>query len=292
MTKQHPHTSEFDQVAFARPPLTEVALALQVAAGSISIETAGEFVRSLKGAYPKQQQQPLAAPMEETFDQIPGVNLFDLQLNPQQFFGRTWLLNEDDSMLVQIQHDRVVLNWRALSTDAEYPRYDQLRRQLGELAAVLIAAAKQSDDALSFNMAEVTYINAIVPNSAAESTGHPDLAGVLKSTCKLPDDSFLAEPEDAQYEARWRIPATALGAEGDDAVLPVGRLMVLVSPGLSAADNAPIYVMRLTARVFPNGDDLDAAAKAMDVCHEWVVRGFEALTTEQMQETWEKEKAK
>lgn len=292
MTKQHQHTSAFDQVAFARPPLTEVALALQVGAGSISIETAGEFVGRLKDAYPKRQQQPLALPMEETFDQIPGVNLFDLQLNPHPFFGRTWLLNEDDSMLVQIQHDRVVLNWRALSTDSEYPRYDKLRERLCELARILIALAEHSGDTLSFNMAEVTYINAIVPANEPGSTGHPDLAGVLRSTAMLPKDSFLDEPEDAQYEARWRIPASELGAEGDQENLPVGRLMILASPGLSAADNAPIYVMRLTARVFPNGHDLDAATSALDVCHEWVVRGFDALTTEQMQASWGKEQTK
>ncbi len=35
--------------------------------------------------------------------------------------GRLWLLSDDDSLVVQVQHDRFYLNWRARA--GEYPRF-------------------------------------------------------------------------------------------------------------------------------------------------------------------------
>jgi len=36
----------------------------------------------------------------------------------------------------------------------------------------------------------------------------------------------------------------------------------------------------------PSGDTVDRAMKALDVGHEWVVLGFEDLTTAEMHEYW------
>jgi hypothetical protein len=62
----------------------------------------------------------------------------------------------------------------------------------------------------------------------------------------------------------------------------------LATPDVPPPGLIPIYLANLTARVMPNGATVDRAMKALDVGHEWVVRGFDDLTTAEMHRHWGK----
>ena len=60
----------------------------------------------------------------------------------------------------------------------------------------------------------------------------------------------------------------------------------MTTPDVLPSRLIPIYLVNLTARVMPNGDTVDRAMKALDLGHEWVVLGFEDLTTAEMHKHW------
>ncbi len=67
---------------------------------------------------------------------------------------------------------------------------------------------------------------------------------------------------------------------------PLGRLHVSIQPGWRKPDNAPIYVLELTARGAPTGIGMEGAQSFFDVGHDWIVRGFRDLTTSDMHKIW------
>jgi hypothetical protein len=67
---------------------------------------------------------------------------------------------------------------------------------------------------------------------------------------------------------------------------PVGRLHVSIQPGWRKPDNAPLFVLELTARGAPVGASIEGAGLFFDVGHEWIVRGFKDITTSAMHNAW------
>lgn len=68
---------------------------------------------------------------------------------------------------------------------------------------------------------------------------------------------------------------------------PVGRLYVSAAAALSE-EQKPIYVVQMSGRTIPEEPGTDAALAALDLGHEWVVKGFEDMTTNKMHEIWER----
>jgi hypothetical protein len=93
-------------------------------------------------------------------------------------------------------------------------------------------------------------------------------------------ETFLGAPEDETLQARWRIPNRL------DVDRPVGRLYLSASPALEPQTNLPIYLVNLTGHVLPSEERQEAALDALDLAHDWVVRAFEAITTEVMHTAW------
>src|SRR3954469_22670112 len=107
-------------VTFRRPPVAEVALAVQFDAPVVDVEILGQLVTRLKSEFPDREQQPALPPMVEPTGLLNPPQI-ELQFGPMPVFGRTWLLTTDGHHLVQIQSDRLVFNWRRLNADVEYP---------------------------------------------------------------------------------------------------------------------------------------------------------------------------
>ena len=94
---------------------------------------------------------------------------------------RYWFLSEDDSMLVQLQHDLITLNWRRRSRDAIYPGYTVLGERIEAVLRELEAVLREDEDRpgqILPNWCEVTYVNQIEPD--------PDGGG------RVPLDGFSA----------------------------------------------------------------------------------------------------
>ncbi len=112
--------------------------------------------------------------------------------------------------------------------------------------------------------------------NAARISRSPPLGRFLRPVGSFAGD-FLSEPEDARLQARWRIP-------GDNGA-PVGRLYAAADPAFNL-DGTPIYLLTLTARLLADQAEPSAAVELLDLAHDWIVRGFKDLTTDEMHTTW------
>jgi uncharacterized protein (TIGR04255 family) len=258
-------------VDFDRPPVVEVALAVQFAPVIDSLDAAA-YATQIKEEFPRRAEQPPRPSMEERFEEPDGLP-FRFQILEEPPTPLFWFLTEDESQLIQVQQDRFALNWRKVASSPEYPRYPILRERFTEyLAELTDLLAAQGKEPLKPDWCEVTYINQIDP----EDGQRLPLREVL-SVVQEPTFSFLPEAEDAQAATRFRI------VEHDN---PIGRLIVNANAAVRAADRAPVWILTLTARLRVATESGEGILRRLDLGREWVVRGFVDLTTERMHTTW------
>jgi uncharacterized protein (TIGR04255 family) len=184
-----------------------------------------------------------------------------------------WFQSDDRSRLVQLQRDWLACNWQGLS-DVTYPRYEATEQYfLGTWDKLATFLAAGNYDGPVANQCELTYVNHIVPGKVWSRRGQVDK--VLRVAGKA--SRFLPEPEDAQFTFRYRIPY-----EGRD----VGRLYVQAAPG-AKNDGSPVIQLNMIARGLPLAEGRDGLTAFFRLAHEWIVRGFAAVTTERAQkELW------
>lgn len=255
---------------FDAPPVVEVVLGVQFRPlfGLRPIEL-GPLREAWRPTHPVVQEQPLLPPAIEAPAGGPRVAQFVVgpALNT-----RVWFLSEDTSSLVQLQHDRLTVNWRQVASTA-YPRYPAVRASFAERSADLSRFVDEHAlGRLSVTQAEVTYINAI--EATQEELG--DLGRVFRHW-NVPA-SHLGQPEQAQCTLVFPIPGAGR---------PPVRLYAAVNPA-QRPDGTPSLFLTLTVRGAPAGDDLEEALRFMDQAHAHVVRSFAELTPETMHARWER----
>ena len=82
---------------------------------------------------------------------------------------RLWMVNDNDTRLIQVQPDRLVVNWRKVGGDDVYPRYEAIREQFTAVVDKFSAfLAEQELDELRVNQCEITYINHIPVSDEAD----------------------------------------------------------------------------------------------------------------------------
>src|ERR1700730_9049718 len=117
-----PHLPEF-----ARPPIVELVLGLQFGrVPGLNIAHLVGLAELFSAEYPTLQEMPPLTPSFEVFglptNQIPTISF-------APFLGmRIWVSSKDETSLIQLQPDRLVLNWRKMSPTDEYPRYTEMQR--------------------------------------------------------------------------------------------------------------------------------------------------------------------
>jgi uncharacterized protein (TIGR04255 family) len=266
---------------FERPPVVEVALAVQFRAPRLDPLQVALFAASVADEFPRREQHPSRPPISEDFA-VPSTGVpFQIEIFDRPPMPRFWLMSEAGDRLLQVQQDLVALNWRKIRSEDEYPRYPALRQafaeRLSELTELLkssgASAANEEELALQPNWCEVTYVNHVGPVSSAEARPH---LHELLTFVDAPDVP-VGPPEDAQLFERFLI---------DRGESPVGRLHLSAVPAFSAEDQRPMYSLTLVARIQPFEPTVDAALSALDVGREAIVRTFRDTTTKEMHMLW------
>jgi uncharacterized protein (TIGR04255 family) len=189
---------------------------------------------------------------------------------------RLWFLNDDESQLVQVQSDWFARNWRKTASTSGYPRYPTLRSTFESQLRRFVDHARAADlGEFAPTQCEITYVNHI---PAEDGAANPP-TDILSFLSMPASGRFPQGPEAITVAAQYLIETT----DG-----PVGRLHVSAQPAARRLDGRPITVLSMTARGRPLGDDVQGVLAFLDLGHEWVVRGFDAVTSEKMHEAWGK----
>ncbi len=258
---------------FQRPPLIEVVLSVgfEPISGLGFRELARLWVETFSRAFPKVEEQGrYEMPPEDVRPR--GIPRLRVQTTPPA--SRLWFVDEPGSQLVQIQNDWFARNWRKVGS-GDYPRYLNLREPfLADLDRFQTFVRDSGLGHIEPTLCEITYINHI---------DEPDPGRVLSVLAGPSLSSFLPAPEQSRYAAVHKMASPA----GEYA----GRLDIAADPGVRRLDGARITVLNLTARGKPQTKDAGGVMSFLDLAHEWVVRGFDAVTTSQMHERWGRQDA-
>lgn len=265
---------------FENPPVVEVAIALQFSPlERLSSPHLGLLWGRLKsfGYVVVEEHKALEPAFEEFKPQDRGKVRVRVDAAADQPPARVWFLNESGNELIQVQRDRFVVNWRRGAHDEPYPRYAQIisrfREVLGEFEEFV---GSESLGSITPTQCEITYVNHLI--SGEGWVDHGDLDKVLSMWRASYSEEYLPQPEDSAIGARYRML--------DLAGRPLGRLYVEVRPAYRVSDSKPIFVMNLTARGAPRPVSNERMFQLLDLQHEWIVRGFAAITTPSMHRVW------
>jgi len=262
------HSSPFELVSFKRPPVQEVAFAVQFPEPSITIDFLAALPDALSFDLPVRQLRDPLPRIVEPLDERAEIQF---AIRPGSTLPRAWFLSEDGVILVQAQEDRIALNWRRSGQPIDYPRYGALRTQFKELIDTT-ATLLGMPEGLPADFTELTYVNEL------DVDGGPSLpAERALTTISVPDADFLPQPEDSKWAARWLIP----GDQG-----PRGRLIASAEPATRQDDQHDTYLLTMTVKIPETVTGTDAILERVDLGHEWIVRGFADLTTKQMHDQW------
>jgi uncharacterized protein (TIGR04255 family) len=275
VTTQRPPLPDFNT-----PPLVEAVLGIQFEPlPALDLLQIGRLWTLFRDEYPKHELQPMLAAQFETFEQpVMEELVFPLGMDSQP--ARCWFLSEDETALVQVQMDRLILNWRKKSGKGTYPRYESMRQRL-EQALTMFAGFLRSEQLgeVAPNQCEVTYVNHMEQGKGW--TKPSEVASVFPGFAGRWSSEFLPEPEDVRAALRFVIP-------GPDPTHPLGRLHAQIEPRYRRQDNSPLLSLTMTARLRPMAKDLAGAMSSLDLGREWIVRGFAALTADPMHKIWER----
>ena len=261
---------------FSKPPVVEVACSIQFESiEGLDTTRLGLLWGQYRARYPRAEQQPPLPPVKENLGP-PSAQTIRVRLDMPE--PRHWFLNREGTQLIQVQRDRFVVNWRKLDTEEIYPRYVTLResltREFGVLQQFLDTEGLASPEV---NQCELTYVNHIPASLIRPGEDQASQITTLWSGGQT--EPFLPVAESTAFQNSYII-------QGE--VGPVGRLHIQMDSAFRISDKTPIFVIHLVARGIPEGRGLEGALAFFDRAHEWIVRGFTAITTPHMHQRWER----
>jgi uncharacterized protein (TIGR04255 family) len=244
----------------------------------MTIAHPGLFYSRVRERYPQTQTVAPLSPVRETFDVAVPLQL-RLALMAQDELPRAWFVSQDDAMVIQLQSDRFLLNWRRGAQGAEYPHFEvvtsEFRRAYAELEAFV---AENELGEIEPNQCEMTYINhleSIVPGS-----DRPDPASLLRLWAGKAGPEWNLAQEDIAFTVRYRL--------RDKAGQLVGRVIATLTPLVALAREERILQLEITARGTPAGTGLPAVIAFHEMAHEHIVRCFTGITTKAAHKIWER----
>lgn len=256
---------------YEKPPLVEVALAVQHRPLPLRQGHLGLFWSRVIGDYPRTQDLPPLEPPSAMSD-AHGEPMITLELGSSPRVNRAWFVGHDDTRLLQVQADRFVANWRSRAGDDSYPRFESILQEFSR-------SLETFDQVLGDNgmphraseQIEVTYVNWI-PDCA--------LPELLVDLIRRDDDGVPGIRTDDRLAYRWVLE--------DEEPLPRSLQMNAHTARRKEGDRViPGCMMTFTfsAPVPPEIGD-DDVQEAMNDGRNTIVRAFTAVTTPEMHDRW------
>lgn len=264
-----------DPVNFDNPPVVSVVLGVEFAGAVMpEISALADFWPRIREQYPEAEKRPPLAPMAENFEVRSGQTI-EVRFGddgPQRY----WFRSADQSYTVQVQENRLALNWDRTAGAHTYPRYRAIRERFYELYRTFTEVA--DDGLLATNpplWCATTYTNDIPhPNSTDPLSGPLD--DILRFISR-PDSEVLPPVEDTALRQRRLI--------RDQDGSPRGRLYIEAVPTISPEQH-PGYQLTLRVVCQPESPDAAGVFKFHDHGRDLIVKAFRDITTEKMHKLW------
>ena len=235
---------------------------------------AASFRELVRKSYPNLDEFPPLEPVFETFGprssklETPEIQLLTGPVRPRLFF-----VSEDDSELIQLQHDRLFYNWRRRPGAEAYPRYGYVRDRLAEAFDALSRwAAAEGLGRPKAVQAEAVYVNSIpLKDPTGEACGLSFYFRWLQG--------LMGMTEDGAFRFRRRLE--------NEAGEPVARLHFNLQYGTDE-ESSRVATMNLHVRGQPSSSSFDDCLEMIDAERAIIVRTFTEITSDNAHKIWER----
>ena len=260
---------------YRNPPVIEVVCGVSFAPlQHFQAVHIGLLWEQMRGAFPTVQEHPPLTTQIEKLD-LPAPRTAEFELMDTPPLPRVWFLDEPGNGIVQVQRDAILHNWRKLKPEDQYPRFKSVfasfTKHLETFSQFVI---ENKLGAITPIQCELTYVNHIFPN-ALWSEGKS--VGILFPDFAWNDSSkrFLPPYEGCNWRTAFRLPNRQ------------GRLHANLQLAFHRPSGKPVIALEMKARGVAEPRSLEHLASWFGVAHEWIVRGFTDMTSEQAQkELW------
>lgn len=211
------------------------------------------------------------APLNPVLERPDDVGQVSIEIATAPPLPRTWFIEKKGNSIIQIQRDRFLHNWRKMSSNDEYPRYQNVKQRffsgLTDFEDFLTENSLGVIEPLQY---EMTYINHIPQDIAWSDSGSigkifPDFAFRAQSS------RFLPAPSGMNWQTSFLLPQN------------VGRLHVKVRNAKLRDTGKPLLIFELTVRGIGEDKSRDAMKSWFNTARKWIVCGFADLTGEEIQ---------
>jgi uncharacterized protein (TIGR04255 family) len=261
---------------FDKPPVTEMVVGVEFAdLSGLIIPHFGLFWALIQDKYPNCAVKEPAPSRIEIFE---GQNKQEIKFNIP-IIGpppvRCWYSDIQMTWLLQLQQDRFIQNWRKTASDQTYSHYAHVRRRFEkEFQRFQEFIKKQQLGALQIRQCEVSYVNQI---ELEKEPGVPlELAEISPYLSAQKRGDFLPAPDGITLNTSYVIPEYR------------GRLYIGAQTVFRHFDAKEILHVTVSAKVIPISQDYSEVLNALDLGHEWAVRGFTEFTSDKMHRLWER----
>ncbi len=261
-----------DLPSYEQPPVNEVAVGIGYKRLRCWDSVApGEFRKLVLERYPKVEEQAPLAPLPPAL----GANL-EMELTDLPPIRRTWYLSDDERTLIQIQEDRIHVNWRRVQEADVYPRYGHVLAEFESALKALERFAAERGEQINVTAGEVTYVNHIAEGELWSEWN--DLSGVLADWCPTPK----------QVSGIAGLAATiSMNSVDSHGLVSPGHYMSLeLKSAQRQNDQAKVLVFQLVNRGPVESTQFESIREWCGRASEDIVRGFTALTTERAHQLW------
>ncbi len=246
------------RITAANAPINEVAFGLVFKSIPLRTVHYGMYGETLKADFPNSSDQSPIMELGRDFNES-FQGMFPLP--------RVWYEGRDGRQLIQLQPNRFHLNWRRLSPNDDYPKYDTLKPKFFEhwnrFSTWIASVSKELAPVIE--KFELTYTNLI-----DESNGWKSAADYSRLF------SFLSRGA----------PLTSLAGCAVNFVFDlegVGQIQVSIKQGVRNADKRPVVIFEIAARSSVVKD----TSVWFDNAHDAIVEMFLQITSEEAKSLWQ-----
>jgi uncharacterized protein (TIGR04255 family) len=264
---------------YERHPLDETVIGVQFEPlPKFSVQHIFQYWSRIRDKYPRIEEQSILLHAIEKPTLEPIKNPAQVVLAGPTApvpVSRFMFLDPTGNELVQVQTDRFMRNWRLLNGTEIYPRFNNLFAAFWrEWEDFQVFLSEEKIDGPKVDQCEITYVN-FIEISQIEG-GLSGMENVFSAILKPKQGGFLPPPSAMKWESSYPLPVGQ------------GRLHVAAMPNFRNRDFKLVVNFTLSARGSPEDASRDKLKIWFELAHEWIVRGFDDLTTAKMHKLWGK----
>lgn len=257
---------------FEKPPLVEVVCDMQFESlDNLIAPYIGLFWNSIKEDFPYTSQLEPIMPIFEEFSS-PNTKL---KSEPLKFpsLPRIWFVEESKNVLIQLQRDRFILNWRKTSTNDKYPRYNKVINLFNKYLELFKNFIESNNiGTINPTQYEMAYINHIGKSKSFKSFNDinnifPDFNWGTETKINI-----LKKLDGVNLQTRFEIPNQ------------VGRLYLKIQDAYNQ-DKQPIFVLEIKVRGIGKFNSYNSYKDWYDIAHESIVCTFADITSNEIQDS-------